>query len=121
MVPVVLATPTAPNLRVTNESGETWDDPTEDLLFMLLEDIEAGEGTFLILERLSDASGDTYVQAQKQGGGHYLVERREGAPEEHWATVVADMRATHRLVTGWAFGLDDWSAHVSWTKVALDN
>lgn len=118
MIPVVPATPT---LRVTNESGESWDDPSEDLLFMLLEDVEAGEGTFLILERMSDASGDTYVQAQKQAGGHYLVERREGAPEQHWATVVADMRATHRLVTGWAFGLDGWSAHVSWVRVALDN
>ena len=88
---------------------------------MLLEDIEAGEGPFLILETMSDASGDTYVQAQKQRGGHYLVERREGAPEEHWATVVADMRATHRLVTGWAFGVDDWNAHVDWVRVAFDD
>jgi len=30
---------TQPVLRAIMESGDTWDDPSEDLLFILLEDI----------------------------------------------------------------------------------
>jgi hypothetical protein len=50
-------------LRALIESGERWDDPSEDLLFDLLSDIEAGEGSFLIVERAADVNGQTYSQA----------------------------------------------------------
>ena len=52
-----------PVLRALPEVGQSWDDPSEDLLFMLLDDIERGEGSFLIVERTTDPSGQTYAQA----------------------------------------------------------
>jgi hypothetical protein len=35
-----------PILRAIPEAGQTWDDPSEDLLFMLLEDIRVRLGHF---------------------------------------------------------------------------
>ena len=55
-----------PILRAIPEMGQSWDDPSEDLLFMLLEDIESGQGAFLIVERTTDPSGQTYAQALRR-------------------------------------------------------
>lgn len=108
-----------PVLRAIPEVGEPYDDPSEDLLFMLLEDIEAGHGTFLILERSSDGAGQTYAQAERRPDGSYRVEHREGNAEHHFGTAVADMRAAHRLLTGWAFELGYWHAGTRWTQVTI--
>ena len=62
------------------EAGRSWDDPSEDLLFILLEDIEAGQGSFLIIERTNDPSGQTHAQARRRDDGSYVVERREATP-----------------------------------------
>ncbi len=86
---------------------------------MLLEDIEAGQGTFLIVERSSDSTGQTYAQAERRLDGTYTVEHREGDAEHHFGTGVADMRAAHRLLTGWAFELSGWDTGARWTRVAI--
>lgn len=106
-----------PILRAQPENGRTWDDPSEDLLFTLLEDIESGEGTFLVVTRTADASGQTYAQALRRDDGSYLVEHREGGPDAHFGTVVADVRAAHALLAGWAFEKDGWSDSATWTPV----
>lgn len=48
--------PVGPVLRAVLESGETFDDPSEDHLFMLLEDVDVGDQGLLIVERPADAS-----------------------------------------------------------------
>ena len=94
-----------PILRACPEYGPSWDDPSEDLLFLLLQDIEAGEGTFLIVERIADPTQQTYAQAMLLEDGSYVLEHREGDSAHHYRTDVADMRAAHALLTGWAFEL----------------
>src|SRR5215472_17740047 len=84
-----------PILRAIPEVGQQWDDPSEDLLFILLQDIEAGEGTYLIVERTTDHSGETYAQALRRDDGTYVVEHREGDADHHYGTTVANMRAAH--------------------------
>jgi hypothetical protein len=106
-----------PILRAIPEAGQTWDDPSEDLLFMLLEDIEAGKGTFLIVERTADHTGQTYAQAARRVDGSYTVEHREGDADHHYGTGAADMRAAHKLLTGWAFQLDGWREQANWSPV----
>ena len=106
-----------PVLRATTESGDTIDDPSEDALFMMFEDIEAGESSFLIVERLADPSGQTYVQASRNPDGSYVVEYRDGGPERHYGTVANDMRSGHSLVTGWAFNLPGWRESAPWRSV----
>ena len=108
---------TSPILRAVPESGPSYDDPSEDLLFELLSDIEAGEGSWLIIERLSDPTSQTYAQALRREDGIYVVERREGRADEHVTTDVADMRAAHALLTGWAFQLPRWDSDHDWSPV----
>lgn len=111
--------PAGPVLRAVLENGETFDDPSEDHLFVLLEDVEVGDQAFLIVERPADASGSSYVQVQKDERGHYRVERREGSVKEHWMVVALDMRAAHRIVTDWAFGSDQKCDAPEWSRMTF--
>lgn len=97
-------------LRVETSTGETHADPSEDHLFLLLEDLHPDD--HVIVSR----GEQTYVQVLRAGDG-YLVERREGSEEQHTHARTADVRAAHQDVTTWAFGIDrpfelDWSPGV---------
>lgn len=104
-------------LRAIPEVGQAWDDPSEDLIFMLLEDIEAGEGRFLIIERTTDPSNQTFAQAARNDDGSYVVEHCEGSADRHYGTVAADRRAAHELLSGWAFQIDGWRDQAVWLPV----
>lgn len=108
-----------PVLRVTAESGAVIDDPSEDALFLMFEDIEAGEGTYLIVDSLADPTGQTYAQTSRNDDGTYVVEYRDGGPARHFGTVAEDMRSAHALVTGWAQGRPDWRDSATWRPVSV--
>lgn len=74
----------------------------EDLLFILPEDIEAGQGSFLVVERTSDPSRNTYARALRRVDGSCAVEHRDDAGLCYGMTV-PDMRTTHALLTRRAF------------------
>lgn len=107
-----------PVLRATAEAGDVIDDPSEDALFMMFEDMEAGEGTFLIVDALQDSTGQTYAQTSRNPDGSYVVEYRDGGPDQHFGTEVADMRSAHALVTGWAQERPDWRDSATWRPVS---
>src|SRR3954453_17036797 len=88
-----------PTHRATAESGDTIDDPSEDALFMMFEDIEAGGSTYLIVDALRDGTKQTYAQPSRNEDGTYIVEYRDGAPDRHCGTIAKDMRAAHALIT----------------------
>lgn len=93
---------TAPILRLTMGSGETWDDPSEDALFMYLSDA-LDTSDFLIVDRL-DREGDHYMQVACEDG-RLLVESREGDASTHRHAFTDDMRVAHEELTAWAFEL----------------
>ena len=93
-----------PELRALTSGGEVYDDPSEGALFMFLEDLR-DDGDHLIVERVADEQGQTYVQAVRSAAG-YVVERRTGSPESHEHAATSDMRMVHGDLTTWAFGLD---------------
>lgn len=107
----------APILRATTERGDTIDDPSEDLLFMLFEDVEQGGGGYLIVDALTDETGQTYAQTSRNKDGSYVVEYRAGSAERHYGTTAADMRTAHALITGWAFDLDGWRESAEWERM----
>lgn len=109
----------ATTLRATSEAGDTVDDPSEDALLMMFEDLEAGEGAFVIVDDLRDRSGHTYAQAARRDDGSYDVEYRDGGPDRHYGTEVPDHRAAHALLTGWAFGLDGWRGSTTWRRLSF--
>ena len=103
-----------PVLRATAESGDTIVDPSEDALFLMLEDVEAGESSYLIVDSLKDPTHQTYAQTSRNPDGTYVVEYRDGGPEHHYVTLAPDMRAAHALLTGWAFGVPGWRDSADW-------
>ncbi|RHW24204.1 hypothetical protein D0Z08_25700 [Nocardioides immobilis] len=105
--------------RATLESGETIDDPSEDSLFLLFEDVESGRCGYVIVDDLRDSSGHTYAQSSRNGDGTYLVEYRAGGADRHFRTTVADMRAAHALMAGWAFDVQGWRETAAWEPVTF--
>jgi hypothetical protein len=110
---------TEPTLRAVMESGQTWDDPSEDLLFLLLSDLEAGQEQFLIVERTADTTGQTYAQVRRTDDGRYQAERRDGGPGQHFQAVTPDKRLVHSLLTAWAFELPGWRESQVWKRIDL--
>jgi hypothetical protein len=108
-----------PVLRVTMESGAIWDDPSEDLLFILVEDIRDKDELFLIVERTADASGQTYMQAIRTEDSRYRLEYRDGSADRHFFAETADMREAHDVVTKWSFELPGWDTAVAWQPLHL--
>ena len=106
------------SLRATTASGASFDDPSEDLLFELLSDIERGDEEFMIVERSSDPSGQTYAQTFRGEQG-WAIEHRDGSAGRHFRTTIADLESTHRILTSWAFDLDDWRTTVPWARVSV--
>lgn len=92
-------------IRAVMENGDTYDDPSEDVLLLLLEDLAAGEGSWLIVEKVADASGQTYAQALRLSDGSFQVERRRGSADTHEVAPAQSLRDAHRLLTRWAFEL----------------
>ena len=86
-------------------SGAEWEDPSEDLLFELLGDIERGEEDSLTLERL-DEDDHPKVRLARSAGGDWVAEMDPlgtGVVPQSWT----DMRAAHAWLTSWAFRLED--------------
>jgi hypothetical protein len=106
------------DIRAVTSAGDEYGDPSEDLLLILLSDDLAAVGDFVIVERPSDPSGQTYVQAIKTNTG-YEVEHRDGSPETHMHAATNDVRAAHADMTTWAFGLNrervlSWQPGPAW-------
>ncbi|WP_446213422.1 hypothetical protein [Micromonospora sp. IBSANI012] len=112
---------TAALLRVRMESGQIWDDPSEDLLFELLSDMERGEEQFLIVERVADATGQTFAQVVRTDAGGYQVEYREGDEDSHFQALTEDKRLVHSVITSWAFELPGWRDALPWAPLRFTN
>ncbi len=108
-----------PVLRALTDVGPAWDDPSEDLLFELLGDVDRGEATFVIVERSGDASGLTYIQAIRNSDGSWQVERREGSADRHFGGRSTNLRSTHDELVGWAFKLRGWRTAVTWEPMTI--
>jgi len=108
-------------LRAATDGGTALDDPSDTELLGLLEDIDAGEGSCLIVERLDDRSGQTYVQVLRtERDPGWEVEHRAGSPERRFHTAVGDIESAHHLVAGWTLDRTDWFDSVRWTRVEFN-
>lgn len=106
----------APILRATNECGQVYDDPSEDLLFDLLDEL-GEENSFLIVERTESERADYFMRTEIGPDGTFVLEYREGPPETHFSTTVESMRRVHEVMTRWAFDLPGWLEDLAWTPV----
>lgn len=99
------------------QSGQIWDDPSEDLLFELLSDMERGEEQFLVVDRLTDATGQTFTQVARTDAAGYQVEYREGGEDRHFQAYAEDKRLVHSVITCWAFELPGWRDALPWVPL----
>ena len=95
-----------PILRATTGTGEVWDDPSEDLLFMLFEDFQDADPSqcFFLIERTEPGREDQYLRVKLRPDGTYTVE----GPDAQGVIAALSMRGAHEAVTRWAFDLPNW-------------
>lgn len=108
---------TEPILRATTEQGQMWDDPSVDLLYELLLDIERKEELFVIVERLDD--DQEFMQVVRLTDDSYLVERRTGSAESHVHAFSSDRQLIHGVLARWAFRIEAGGA-IGWDGTDLD-
>ncbi|WP_034610771.1 hypothetical protein [Cellulomonas sp. URHD0024] len=94
-----------PVLRASTSDDDVYDDPSEDALFMLLEDLSTSDD-YVIVERLGEPTGEVYIQATIAKAGGYIVERRAGSAATHEFAATDDLRLAHEDLTTWAHELD---------------
>jgi hypothetical protein len=87
-----------PILRATNATGETYDDPSEDALYMFIEDLRSS-GSFVRVVRLEDDRKCEWAQVAITKAGLYEFDSSEHV---HY---VGSLRSIHDFLTRWAFGL----------------
>lgn len=113
---------TVPNVRATSSTRDPVEDPTEDVLAELLAEVVDDRSEYLIVERVSDAEGQTHIQTasmvQTAGDGSALqvVEHRFGGPEAHFRAFVPrnDFRG---LFWAWVRQAPGWDLPYAWERV----
>jgi hypothetical protein len=87
-----------PILRATDMTGEVYEDPSEDALFMFMEDLESPGSSFQV-ERLEPDRVGEWARITRKEGGLY-----EFDGSEH-VRFTSSLRPIHEFLTRWAFHL----------------
>ena len=94
-------------LRATVSGRRFFNDPTEDRLRLILQDVESGAEEFVIVERVEDGEvvNEQYVQSafDPDAYGGFTVEYRDGGPDRHFSSTGHDLDSAHALVAAWSF------------------
>jgi hypothetical protein len=88
----------APILQATDASGEIYDDPSEDALFMFMQDLKSA-GPSLLVERVERGREGESVRVTRRADGLYEL---DGSQNVHY---VSSLTSVHEFLTRWAFDL----------------
>lgn len=83
-------------LRATDASGETYDDPSEDALYMFIEDLRSPGSSFRV-ERLDPERRAEWATVELNESGLYEFE------SSGQIKYVSSLREIHHFLTVWAF------------------
>jgi hypothetical protein len=86
------------------ENGDHIDDPSEDALFMLLEDLDPASNTFVTINAADDS--DWYASVTLLDDRSYEVERRDPARHQHELTTETDISTIAKDLTIWLANRD---------------
>ncbi|MEU5691909.1 hypothetical protein [Actinosynnema sp. NPDC020468] len=103
-------------LVAETSSGDRWDDPSEDLLYMLVEDIVDERGGSFLLRRIHPREGDTLEVSSLDGRAFRVVRADDdGVFEAH----SGEPREVHAAITHWSFERADGAAYsrLGWRAV----
>ena len=82
------------------EDGGHWDDPSEDLLFMLLDELYHPRNTFVVVGP-DDESMDWFASVSLLENGTYEMECRDMSRRDHELTVETDRSHIANELTRW--------------------
>ena len=88
-----------PILRTTDVTGEVYDDPSEDALYMFMEDLESSGSSFLV-ERVEPGREGEWMRITYRAGGLYEL---DSSTQD--LRYVGSLRSVHEYLTRWAFDL----------------
>ncbi len=94
--------PDAPLLRATDTTGEIYDDPSEDVLFVFMEDLQSPGASFVV-KRVEKGREGEFMRVTRQDNGAYLLE----GPGTQGIDGAGSMRAVHESLTRWSGRLED--------------
>lgn len=89
---------TEPILRATDPSGEVYDDPSEDALYMFMEDLQP-EALPLRVDRLEEDRHGEWALVTLNPHGLYKFE------SDRHVEYVSSLPNVHEFLTKWAFDL----------------
>jgi hypothetical protein len=89
---------TEPILRATDPGGEVYDDPSEDALYMFMEDLRPGASP-LHVERLEEDRQGEWARIRLKDNGLYEFE------SERHVHYLSSFPNVHQFLTKWAFDL----------------
>jgi hypothetical protein len=87
---------TEPILRATEPTGEVYDDPSEDALYMFMEDLRTDTSP-LHVERLEDDRQGEWARVRLKENGLYEFE------SDRHIEYVSSLANVHQFLTRWAF------------------
>jgi hypothetical protein len=91
--------------RAESENGDHIEDPSEDALFMLIEDLNDSDNTFVVIQSdEDDPAWFTSVAVLDDGG--YEVVRRDTARREHDVSTATSIDQVARDLTIWMAARD---------------
>ncbi|MFE6713925.1 hypothetical protein [Streptomyces sp. NPDC057695] len=91
--------------RAESESGDHIEDPSEDALFMLIDDLNGSDNTFVVIQPDEDDPGwFTSVAVLDEGG--YEVVRRDTTRREHDVAIETSIDEIARGLTIWMAARD---------------
>lgn len=110
------ASATPPILRLQTESGESWDDPSEDAMFEFMGDLGPGNGWLEVVRIGNQDAGDALRVIRDDELECFDIDLRQGSSPRRSRGLA--FRAAHEVLTRWAFDLPDWDGRVSWDPPA---
>jgi hypothetical protein len=85
------------------ENGTRWPDPSEDLLFMLIGELDHADNTHLVIEPAGEPA-NWYASVGLLEDGSYEVECRDPRYREHELTVETEIGPIAQQLAGWLAG-----------------
>lgn len=106
-------------LSAQTEAGRVWYDPSEDLLFELMTDLDSGDRLLWVL-RLDAGDGDHFFRVELLTGGgepdrdRFDLEHQDGEGGRHRRASDVPFRDAHAGLTAWAHRLSADVDPVPW-------
>jgi hypothetical protein len=112
------------DIVISASSDFVWEAPSEDLIFEIVSDVEAGREDFLIID--DRAHGDHYfIQTARSDSGVWDLGQVLGEADLHFVTTTTSKEFVHEALTCWSFGLAppsglDWKRSTSGIRHSND-